>query len=268
MKTVLITGATDGIGKQTALQLARHGWRVLLHGRNSQRGEEVVGEILDEMPHAQVEYLNADLSSLNEVRQLARTVLALTSRLDALVNNAGGFFPQRQLSRDGLEMNFAVNHLAHFLLTNLLLGLLQSSAPARVVTVSSVIHRNARLNFEDLQFEQSYNGTRAYATSKLMNVLFAAELARRMEGKGVTSNSLHPGVVATKMLQSAFPSMQGVSPVDGAATSVYLVTSPDVEGVTGKYFENKQIAPHHPLADDPEACARLWEISARLAGVG
>ncbi len=144
-------------------------------------------------PMLQVEYLNADLSSLNEVRQLARTVLALTSRLDALVNNAGGFFPQRQLSRDGLEMNFAVNHLAHFLLTNLLLGLLQSSAPARVVTVSSVIHRNARLNFEDLQFEQSYNGTRAYATSKLMNVLFAAELARRMEGKGVTSNSLHPG---------------------------------------------------------------------------
>lgn len=267
MKTVLITGSTDGIGKQTAIELAQQGWRVLLHGRNPRRGEEVVQEILEEMPHAQVEYLNADLSSLDEVRQLAHTVLALTPRLDALVNNAGVYLHQRQLSRDGFEMNFAVNHLAHFLLTNLLLDLLRSSNLSRVITVSSIMHRNGRLNLEDLQMEQGYSGSRAYAASKLMNVLFATELARRMTGKGVTSNSLHPGVVATKMLQSAFPSMQGVAPVEGAATSVYLVTSPDVEGVTGKYFENKQIAPHHPLADDLEACARFWEISARLAGL-
>ncbi|MEJ5314707.1 MAG: SDR family oxidoreductase [Anaerolinea sp.] len=267
MKTVLITGSTDGIGKQTALELARRGWRVFLHGRNLRRGEEARREILRQVPQADITCLNADFSSLEEVRQLARVVLSLTPRLDALVNNAGVFLHQRLLSRDGFEMNFAVNHLAHFLLTNLLLGLLQSSAPARVVTVSSVMHRNGRLNLEDLQMEQGYTGSRAYAASKLMNVLFAAELARRMEGKGVTSNSLHPGVVATKMLREAFPSLQGSSLEEGAATSVFLVTAPDLEGVTGKYFEHGQMASCHPLAEDREVCAQLWDISARLSGL-
>lgn len=267
MKTVLVTGATDGIGKQTALELARLGFLVLLHGRSPAKGEKTLAEIRAAAPGARLEYLNADLSVLDEVRRLAGEVLARAPRLDVLLHNAGVSMQERRLTADGLEITFAVNHLAPFLLTHLLIDRLAASAPARVVVVSSTAHTGGRIAFDNLQGERGFSGWQAYCDTKLMNVLFAAELNARLAGTGVTANSLHPGVIATKMLAANFPDLQGASVEEGAQTSVYLAASPEVEGVGGQYFKRCKPAQPSALAQDTDLRRKLWEVTAQLAGL-
>jgi NAD(P)-dependent dehydrogenase (short-subunit alcohol dehydrogenase family) len=266
-KTILVTGATDGIGTQTALELARMGAKVIVHGRNPQRGESTVRDIRRQSGNDNITFEQADFASLAQVRALAARINERNDRLDVLINNAGVSMRKRELSEDGFEMTFAVNHLAHFLLTNLLLDLLKASAPSRVVIVSSQSHRGGRLDFDDLQSEKQFGGYDAYSDSKLFNVMFAVELAERLRGTSVTSNSLHPGVIATKLLHAGFPGMSGISLEEGAALSVYLASSDEVAGVTGKYYSNGRVASHASAADDPALRQRLWDISAKLCGL-
>jgi NAD(P)-dependent dehydrogenase (short-subunit alcohol dehydrogenase family) len=265
-KIVLITGSTDGIGKQTALELARLGFLVLVHGRSLERTRRAVEELARAVPGARFEPVVADFSALREVRRMAGDVLQRFPRLDVLVNNAGVLLRERKLSADGLELTFAVNHLAHFLLTNLLLERLKASAPARIVTVSSSMHQHSSLDFEDLQNEK-FSGTRAYSSSKLANVLFTVELAQRLRGSGVTANALDPGTVSTKMLRSAYPGIPGSSLEAGASTSVYLASSPEVEGVSGQYFTRRRPASPSSLVRDKHLCLRLWQVSEHMVGI-
>ena len=276
-KTVLITGATNGIGLEAAVELARLGARVVMVGRDPARTEAAVAEVQRRSGSRDVSHLLCDFSSQASIRSLAADVLASVDRLDVLVNNAGGVNKARRLSVDGIEMTFAVNHLGYFLLTNLLRDLLVRSAPARVVTVASQSHRQGTLDFADLGFEHGYAIMKAYARSKLANVLFAAELARRLAGTGVTSNSLHPGVVATNIWSGApawtkpliailyRPFM--ITPAKGGATIVQLAASPELEGVTGKYFEKQVAVTPAPLAQDAALAKRLWEVSAAMVGL-
>jgi NAD(P)-dependent dehydrogenase (short-subunit alcohol dehydrogenase family) len=267
MKTILVTGSTDGIGKQTALELARSGFRVIMHGRSPRRGAEALAEIQAAVPGARLDYLNADLSALSEVRRLAAEARALTSRLDVLLHNAGVAMKERVLTPDGLETSFAVNHLAPFLLTHLLLNLLKASAPARVVVVSSTAHSGGVVEFDNLQGERSFDGWQAYCNTKLMAVLFSAELAARLGDSGVSANSLHPGVVATKMLAASFPGLQGASLEDGAKTSLYLAADPEAQAFNGLYFKRGKPAEASPLVQDAALRRRLWDVSAQLAGL-
>ena len=264
-KTILVTGATDGIGKQTALELARQGARLLLHGRDARRGAAVVEEISRATGNSKLEFYLADLSSQKQIRDLADEIRRRHARLDVLLNNAGVYRKERTLSEDGLEMTFAVNHLAPFLLTNLLLDLLLKSAPARIITVSSVAYQSARLDFENLQGEKKYHPWGAYAISKLGNILFTFKLAEMLEGANVTANALHPGTVSTKLLLEAFGST-GASVEKGAETSVFLASSPEVEGVSGRYFVDQQSQETSPLANDKEVQQRFWEVSEQLCG--
>jgi NAD(P)-dependent dehydrogenase (short-subunit alcohol dehydrogenase family) len=271
----LVTGATRGIGRATAEALARMGAHVLLHGRDSAS----VGAVCREMVrYGQITGVVGDLSSLAAVRKLAKDIAAQHPRLDVLVNNAGTGSLDRNPTADGFERQFAVNHLAPFLLTNLLLDKLKASKAARVVTVSSMAHRSGKLDFDDLNWEKrKYSRLGAYGASKLANILFTIELARRLAGSHVTANSLHPGVVATNI----FSTMGGVggrafifllrpfllSPANGAKTSVYLASSPEVANVTGKFFDKcREVAPA-PAAQDAAAARLLWEISERLTGL-
>jgi len=276
-KTVLITGATNGIGLEAAVELARLGARVVMVGRDPARTEAAVATVKRRSGSRDVSHLLCDFSSQASIRALAADVLASVERLDVLVNNAGAVNKARRLSVDGIEMTFAVNHLGYFLLTNLLRDLLVRSAPARVVTVASQSHRQGTLDFADLGFEHGYAIMKAYARSKLANVLFAAELARRLAGTGVTSNSLHPGVVATNIWSGApawakplvailyRPFM--ITPAEGGATIVQLAASPELEGVTGKYFEKQVAVTPAPLAQDAALAKRLWEVSAAMVGL-
>jgi NAD(P)-dependent dehydrogenase (short-subunit alcohol dehydrogenase family) len=271
-KIVLVTGSTDGIGKQIALELAQLGATVLLHGRNAERGEKALAEISAALGAAtgapqRLDFFLADLSSQRQVRQLAAQVLAKYDRLHVLVNNAGVYMRQRELTEDGLEMTFAVNHLAPFLLTNLLLARLKQSAPARIITLSSMLHQRALVDFNNLQGERFFDGNKAYGLSKLGNVLFTFELAERLRGTGVTANCLHPGAIDTKILRVAFGGMQGASVASGAATPVYLATSPEVAELTGYYFDNKRSAKPSSLAQDMELRKKFWEASATLTGL-
>jgi NAD(P)-dependent dehydrogenase (short-subunit alcohol dehydrogenase family) len=274
-KTVVVTGATSGIGRETALGLARRGADVVLVARDEARGEAAKREV-EAAGAGRAWLFLADLASLAQVRRLAADILTRLDRIDVLINNAGALHATRKLTVDGLEMNFAVNHLAPFLLTNLLLPRLLASAPARVVTVASEAHRTGRLDFGDLQAERHFSVVNVYSRSKLCNVLFAAELARRLAGTGVTSNSLHPGLVATgfgrnergwlsagmKLLAPLF-----ISARKGARNSLYLAISPDVEGVTGRYFSDFVAVRPSRAARDEVAARRLWEVSARLTGL-
>lgn len=263
-RVMLVTGATDGIGEETARELGRRGARVLVHGRNAEKTERVAKAIRDEGGEA--EPLLADFSSLRQVRALADSVRSRTQRLDVLLNNAGIYAHTRELTEDGLESTFQVNHLAPFLLTHELLPLLKASAPSRVVTVSSIAHRRGAIDPDDLQLERGFDGYQAYANSKLANVLFTFELARRLEGSGVTANCLHPGVIGTKLLREGFGS-DGASVEEGAATSVHLASSEDVAGVTGRYFVQSKEAPVAPPARDEALQRALWRESERLAGI-
>ncbi len=263
-KVILITGSTSGIGRQTALDLARMGAWVLLHGRDPQRGQESLEEIRRETGNDRLQLYLADLSSQQQIRRMAEQIVREQGRLDVLVNNAGVFMRNRQLTEDGIEMTFAVNHLAPFLLTHLLLDLLKRSVPSRVVTVSSGAHRRAGLDWANLQGEKDYDGYQAYSLSKLGNVLFTLELAERLRGSGVTANCLEPGVIRTKLLQAGWGGSWGQDPEVGASRVVYLAVSPEVEGVTGRYFQGNQPVAPSPLADDPGLRRRLWDLSAQL----
>ncbi len=275
-KTVLITGGTSGIGVETARALAGLGASVVIVSRNEARCATVVEQLRAETDNPQVAYIAADLSSLAGIRAAAQQFLNSHDRLDVLINNAGGIFMSRQVSADGLEMTFALNHMGYFLLTTLLLEVLQTSAPARVVNVSSNAHRGATLDLTDLQMEKRYSGFAAYARSKLMNILFTYELARRLEGTGVTANALHPGFVATSFgLNNGSPWRElirltqrfGLTPAAGARTSIFLASSPAMAGVTGRYFVREREVRSSPITYDRELAARLWEVSAALAGL-
>jgi NAD(P)-dependent dehydrogenase (short-subunit alcohol dehydrogenase family) len=280
-KTVLITGGNGGIGKETAVALAGMGARVVITARDAARGEAARAEIVERSGSGDVELLAADMASLASIRSLAATFLATHDRLDVLVNNAGAYNSTRSTTHDGFETTFGVNHLGYFLLTQLLLDMLKASAPARIVNVSSRAHEGVRMDFDDLQAERSYVGMRVYGRSKLANLLFTYELARRLEGTGVTANALHPGVVSTGfgknnagVTRTLFQIFQMVGsrwllkPAEGAATSVYLASSPEVEGVTGRYFANSRERTSSEASHDVEAAARLWEVSERLVAKG
>jgi NAD(P)-dependent dehydrogenase (short-subunit alcohol dehydrogenase family) len=272
-KICLITGGTNGIGKSTALGLANMGGTVVIVGRNAQKTSQVVEEIRAASGNGKVNPLLADLSSQQEVRRLANEFNSRYSHLHVLINNAGGFFMKRQLSADGIEMTFALNHLAPFLLTHLLLDTVKASAPARVINVASAAHTSGKIEFDNLQGERVYT-PKAYDNSKLANILFTAELAHRLEGTGVTANALHPGFVATGFaknngkviaaLVSIFAPLLARSPAKGAQTSVYLASSPALEGVTGKYFFNSRVVPAAPQASDMALAKKLWEASDKM----
>jgi retinol dehydrogenase 14 len=275
-KTVLVTGSTGGIGKATALGLAMMGAHLAIAGR--QRGSiEFAAAEIGAAGGGQVETFVADLSSQAEVRRMAAEVLERLPRIDVLVNNVGGYWNTRQVTVDGLELTFALNHLAPFLLTNLLLDRLEHSAPARVVTVSSKAHTSGRIDFDDLQGELSYSGARAYSQSKLANVLFTAELARRLQATSVTANALHPGVVRTSFgaedpgrVQRLFtPYMRRFmkSPDEGATTSIHLSTAPELDHVTGRYFADKEPKKSSKRSYEEIAAAQLWQVSADLVGL-
>jgi NAD(P)-dependent dehydrogenase (short-subunit alcohol dehydrogenase family) len=272
---VLITGATRGIGEVAALELARLGAHVVAVARNPARGEATVRRIR-EATGREVDLLLADLAAQAEVRRLAAEVHARYERLDVLVNNAGAVFTSRQVSPDGVELTWALNHLAPFLLTQLLIDIMKASAPARIVTVSSDAHRAGRIAWEDPEHRRGYNGWIAYSQSKLANVLFTVELARRLEGTGVTANVLHPGFVATGFGKNngglwrwlmGLAHLAAITPEEGAKTTVYLASAPEVEGVTGWYFE--RCAPLLPAtaARSTADAARLWELSERMVGL-
>ena len=275
-KTVLITGANSGIGKETALALASQQATLIMVCRNKKRGEAAAAEFREKGGSTSVEFMLADLSSQADVRRLAEEFLASHDRLDVLVNNAGGIFPRGAKTRGGLELTLAVNHLGHFLLTSLLLDLLKKSAPSRIVNVSSAAHFFGKMDLSNLHGEHYAGGFKAYCDSKLANVLFTTQLARRLEGSGVTANSLHPGGVRTRFGQSGSrmarlmmivfrPFM--ISPKKGAQTSIYLASSPEVETFSGKYFARKKAVSPSKLAKDDDLAERLWDMSARLTGV-
>jgi retinol dehydrogenase-14 len=276
-KVVLVTGGTSGIGKATALGLATMGARVGITGRDAARTEQGAAEMRLGSNNPAVDAFAADMSSQAEVRRLAAGVLEAYPRLDVLVNNAGGFWAHRHVTADGLERTFALNHLAPFLLTNLLLDRLKADAPSRVVTVSSGASSAGRIEFDDLQGARDYSGQRAYNQSKLANVMFTNELARRLAGTGVTANSLHPGVVHTNfgaedqawwftvVSRVIYPLLK--TPAQGAETPIYLASSPEVGGVTGKFFANRKPRTTNALASDTGMTARLWQVSADLVGL-
>jgi len=276
-KVVLITGGTGGIGKATAIGLATMGARVGITGRDLARAEQAAADIRAASGNPAVDAFAADMTSQAEVRRLAIAVLDAYPRLDVLVNNVGGFWAHRHPTADGLEHTFALNHLAPFLLTNLLLDRLKASAPARVVTVSSGAQSMGRIEFDDLQGARKYSGQRAYNQSKLANVVFTFELARRLHGTGVTATAVHPGVVRTNfgaedqawffavISRVVRPLLK--TPARGAQTPIYLASSPEMDGVTGQFFANRKPRTANKVAYDTEMAARLWQVSADLVGM-
>jgi retinol dehydrogenase-14 len=276
-KTVLITGATGGIGRAAAVALSSMGARVGITGRDRARAEYAAATIARESGNSAVDVFVADMSSQAEVRRLASEVLAAYPRLDVLLNNVGGFWAHRHATADGLEHTFALNHLAPFLLTSLLLERLKTSAPARVVTVSSGAQSMGSIDFDDLMGDRKYSGQRAYNQSKLANVMFTYELAKRLEGTGVTATVLHPGITSTDFGREDQARGWGPliavmrrfmkSPDQGAETSVYLASSLGAEGLTGKYFANRTPKKTHRASYDAAITARLWQVSAELVGL-
>ena len=275
-RRVLVTGGTAGIGRATAEGLSAMGAHVTITGRDAARAEDAARTI-GAATGARVDVLVADLSSQSEVRRLAAEALDRLPRIDVLVNNVGGYWNTRRVTADGLEHTFAVNHLASFLLTNLLLERLKQGTSARVVTVSSHAHAQGSIDFDDLQGEGHYSGARAYNQSKLANVLFTYELARRLQGSGVTANALHPGVVSTGFgaedpgltQRLLVPLLRPFlsDPARGAATSIRLASAPELEGVTGRYFTNGSPKRSSARSRDEDVAARLWQVSADLVGL-
>ncbi len=268
-KTILVTGSTDGIGKAAARILAGQGHRVLLHGRNREKGRRVLEELEEETGSGNLDLVIADLAVQEQVRDLAGEIRDAYERLDVLVNNAGVFMPEREVAYGDVEMTFAVNYLAGFLLTHELLPLLQASAPGRIVCVASITHRSVRdLDQKNLPGFPDYDGYEAYAVSKLGVVAFTARLARTLEGKGVTANCLHPGAIDTKLLRAYWGGRGGGAPPEkGAEVVVHLAVSPGAGTMNGGYFEETRWTDPSPLARDPGVQDFFWQMGLDLAGV-
>jgi NAD(P)-dependent dehydrogenase (short-subunit alcohol dehydrogenase family) len=277
-KVCVITGGTDGIGKAAAHGLAIQGARLLIHGRDPDKGARAVAELKARSGNPTIEFLQADFSSLAEVRRLAAEVLERTPRIDVLINNAGGIFAKRILSKDGHEMTFAVNHLAPFLLTHLLVDKLKSGGQSRIVTTASNAHQRAKIPFDDLQATRKYAAMSAYGSSKLANILFTRALAKRLQGTAVTATCLHPGLVRTSIgrdfelspwLKPVFALLWRFArpPEKGAETLVYLASSPQVQGASGGYYVDCKLTPTAAAAQDDSAAERLWQVSERLVGI-
>ncbi|MBT7600643.1 MAG: SDR family oxidoreductase [Anaerolineae bacterium] len=274
-KICLITGATSGIGQAAALGLAKKGATVIVAGRSEERCRNTVAQIKSETGNSDVEYLVADLSVQAQVRQLAAEFKSRYGHLDVLINNAAAIFLRRTVSADGIEMNFTLNHLNYFLLTSLLLDSLKAADSARIVNVSSNSHKNKQLDLDDLELKRGYNAGKAYGRSKLANLYFTYELARRLkdEGSAITVNAMHPGFVATNMaanngwfVKLLLPLIHrsSLTPEQGASTAVYLASSPDVEGISGKYFIREKDVSSSPISHDEEIAARLWQVSVEM----
>lgn len=268
----LVTGATSGVGYETARAVARHGATVVVVGRSAERSRDAVDRIREQTGNTNVEFLVADLAAQREVRRLAAEFAERYARLHVLVNNAGGLFLNGQVSPDGIEMTLALNHLSYYLLTRLLLPMLKASAPSRIVNVSSMAHYGTRIDFANLHF----GGWGGYKRSKLANILFTYELARRLEGTGVTANALHPGIVNSGFGRNNSGLFRLVRPLvyslalnneQGARTSVYLACSPDVEGVTGTYFTRRRPRRSSRASYEADAATRLWDLSAAMTGL-
>ena len=271
-KTVLITGGTAGIGKETALGLLRLGAHVVIVGRNPEKTRAVVDELKTKSGNPRVDSMLADLSSMRDVKRLAEEYRRRFAALDVLVNNAGAMNTSRETTVDGYERTFATNHLAYFLLANELLPALEAGAPARIVNVASDAHRNQSLDFDDLQAERRYFSLGVYGRSKLANILFTRELAKRLQGRPITVNCLHPGFVASDFLSKGgiwtllqpIANLFAIDETTGAQTSIYLASSPEVEGQSGGYYEKRKPKQPSRAAQDDEAAARLWDVSDQL----
>ena len=276
-KDIVVTGATDGIGKVTARELAKMGASVTIVGRDAAKGEAVVRELRQAAGHDRIGFVAGDLATQKGVRAAAAVIKGRLKKLDVLVNNAGAVFMKRELTEDGIERTFALNHLGYFLLTHELLGLLKASAPSRIVTVASAAHQGAKLDMSDLQNAKNYSGFRVYGQSKLANIYFTYELARRLQGTNVTANCLHPGFVASRfgnntggvfrLLIGWAKMVAAISEDNGAKTSVYLASSPEVQGVTGKYFDKCAAVPSSAVSNDVDIARALWRESERLTGI-
>jgi NAD(P)-dependent dehydrogenase (short-subunit alcohol dehydrogenase family) len=275
-KTIIITGANSGIGLATAVSLANKGARICLICRDEKRGLDALKKVKAQSGNGDADLLLADFSSLDIIRAAALEIKSKYKKLDVLINNAGSISGNRQVTRDGYEWTFGVNHLAPFLLTNLLLPLIKDSAPSRIITVSSMVHQYSYINFDDIMSEKKYGEMKAYAQSKLANLLFAFELSRKLAGTGVTSNAVHPGAVRSGFARSSGLLMKTLysvgkyllsSPEKGARTSIYLASSPEVERVTGRYFINCKPAKPSAKALDESTAKKLWELSTKLAGL-
>ncbi len=276
-KTVVITGATSGLGKVASFRLASLGARLVLVARNGAKAEAMVRALREKHPGLEAEIQTADLSSLAELRRLAAGLLKAAPRIDVLINNAGAIFNRRATTVDGLEQTFALNHMAYFLLTSLLLDRLKAGEHARIVNVASEAHRNASLDFGDLQTARAYSGWLAYRRSKLANILFTAELARRLKGSTVTSNCLHPGFVATefgdnnngpfRLALGIAKRFMAISPQQGGETLVYAASAPEIAGLSGIYFDKNRPRAASSVAQDGEAARRLWNASELLASL-
>uniref|UniRef100_V9L1T7 Cytosolic 5'-nucleotidase 1B n=1 Tax=Callorhinchus milii TaxID=7868 RepID=V9L1T7_CALMI len=278
-KTVIVTGANSGIGKAAAGELARAGARVILACRDPRAAQEAVADIRRLTPAGELLPRRLDLSSLSSVTSFCQQVLQEETRLDVLINNAGIFQCPYMKTEDGFEMQFGVNHLGHFLLTNLLLDLLKRSAPSRIVVVSSKLYKYGEINFDDLNSEKNYNKSFSYSRSKLANILFTHELDKRLVGTGVTVNVLHPGIVRTNLGRHINIPMLGMplfkmvswaffkTPLQGAETPLYLATAPEVEQVSGKYFGDCKEEELLPKAKDDAVAKKLWEVSERMVGL-
>ena len=275
-KTVVITGATSGIGEVAALTLAKMGARIVAVARSRQRGEATLAQLRSSAPGIAHAIHFADLLRLKEMKRVAAQIADQESRIDVLINNAGAIFARRQLTEDGLERTFALNHMAYFVLTDGLRERLLASGPARIINTASAAHLGANLDFDDLQSAKSYIAMKTYGRSKLCNILFTRELARRLRGSGVTTNCLHPGFVATRFgdqsggLISRFVWLAkffAMSPTKGARTIVYLASSPEVAETAGEYFYKRQPTKPSALAQDDRTALELWQRSAALAGI-
>ena len=273
-KTVVATGATSGIGATAVVEMARMGARVVFIARDAKRAEATLAKLEAVAPDRGHSAHIADLSLVAETRRVGGEIAAGEARVDVLINNAGAIFSDRRVTGEGLEMTFALNHMAYFTLTGCLRERLVASAPARVVSTASAAHAGARLDFDDLQCARDYNAMRAYRRSKLANVLFTRELARRLAGTGVTANCLHPGVVASRFGDAAggwtawlfsFVKRFAISPAEGADTIVYLASSPDVAAASGEYFAKRKVQTPSRAARNGEAAAKLWETSEAIA---
>jgi NAD(P)-dependent dehydrogenase (short-subunit alcohol dehydrogenase family) len=273
----LITGATAGIGRAAATMLAGQGYEMVLTGRNPVKLTDTVNEIREKTGNSLVHGLIADFADLGQVRQMAEQFQEKFSHLDILINNAGAYFNKRQRTEYGVEKTFLVNHLAPFLLTNLLLDSLYRSTSARIINVASNAHEHAKLDLEDLNFDRFYFGFWAYGRSKLANILFTYELARRLKESHITVNALHPGHVGTDIFKTDFSILGGplkwfmerisLTPEQGADNTVYLATSPDVEGITGKYFVKRDAVLSSSISYDEELARQLWEKSEKITGL-